>query len=248
MAQPRPWGSRLRQVVPAGLAVAGLVAATVLAGSVAPGGLPGGPVAVAAAQAAQAPRALDVLADIPVKGKGPFTGYTRATFGEPWVDVDRNGCSTREDVLRRDLRDVVLKRGSACDVARGVLAEPYGGATVQFVRGSRTSGLVQVDHVVALADAWKTGAAGWSAQQRLAFANDPLELVAVDANLNQDKRAGDAATWLPPHTAYRCAYVARQVAVKAKYQLWMTQSEKDASAAVLGTCPDQRLPTATDRA
>lgn len=248
MAQPRPWGSRLRQVVPAGLAVAGLVAAVALAGSVASSGPSGGPVAVAAAQAAQAPRALDVLAGIPVKGKGPFTGYTRATFGEPWVDVDRNGCSTREDVLRRDLRDVVLKRGSACDVARGVLAEPYGGATVQFVRGSRTSGLVQVDHVVALADAWKTGAAGWSAQQRLAFANDPLELVAVDANLNQDKRAGDAATWLPPHMAYRCAYVARQVAVKAKYQLWMTQSEKDASAAVLGTCPDQRLPTATDRA
>lgn len=252
-------GRRLRPspgALAGGVAVVGAVAVLVAAGAVAlVGPTASVPLARAAqvggaaqAAAVQQPLASDVLAGIAVKGKGPFTGYSRAQFGEAWVDVDRNGCSTREDVLRRDLTDVVLKRGSVCDVASGTLDEPYGGQVVAFTRGSQTSALVQIDHVVALADAWKTGAAGWTPEQRLAFANDPLNLVAVDGDLNQEKKAGDAATWLPPDASYRCAYVARQVAVKAAYGLSVTAAERDAVQRVLATCPGQRVPAATDPA
>ena len=91
-------------------------------------------------------------------------------------------------------------------------------------------------------DAWQKGAAQWPAGKRLAFANDPLNLLAVDAGTNRSKGDGDAATWLPPNKSYRCAYVARQVAVKAKYGLWVTAAERDAMVRVLSTCPGMRLP------
>ena len=74
------------------------------------------------------------------------------------------------------------------------------------------------------------------------FANDPLELLAVDARANRAKGDGDAATWLPPNKSFRCSYVARQVAVKTKYRLWVTQAEKNAIGRVLATCPGQKLP------
>jgi hypothetical protein len=127
-------------------------------------------------------------------------------------------------------------------VLSGTLAEPYSGRTIVFRRGQATSSAVQIDHVVALSDAWQKGAQGWSAARRAAFANDPLNLLAVDGPLNMAKGDGDAATWLPPNRAYRCAYVARQVAVKVDYGLWMTQAEKNAIATVLATCPTQPLP------
>jgi Excalibur calcium-binding domain/Protein of unknown function (DUF1524) len=95
---------------------------------------------------------------------------------------------------------------------------------------------------VALGDAWQTGAQGWTTATRTALANDPRNLLAVDGPLNEQKGDGDAATWLPPNKAYRCAYVARQVAVKVAYGLWMTQAEKDASATVLASCPTTALP------
>ena len=101
---------------------------------------------------------------------------------------------------------------------------------------------MQIDHVVALSDAWQKGAQGWDGPTRTAFANDPLNLLAVDGFLNQQKGDGDAATWLPPDRAYRCAYVARQVAVKRDYGLWMTAAERDAIAGVLAGCPDEPLP------
>ena len=101
---------------------------------------------------------------------------------------------------------------------------------------------MQIDHVVALSDAWQKGAQQWSTSTRTRFANDPLNLLAVDGPTNQAKSDGDAATWLPPRTAYRCAYVARQTAVKARYRLWVTAAERDAVRRVLTSCAAQRLP------
>lgn len=187
--------------------------------------------------------ALATLATLPVKGRAAKTGYERELFGQAWSDVDRNGCDTRNDVLRRDLTGYVLKAGTrGCVVLRGTLRDPYTGRTIAFVRGEGTSARVQVDHVVALSDAWQKGAQRLSYERRTALANDPLNLLAVDGPTNQRKGDGDAATWLPPQRAYRCAYVARQVAVKARHGLWVTAAERDAIAQVLRSCPSQRLP------
>ena len=185
-----------------------------------------------------------VLATLPVKGRAPQTGYDRDRFGPGWVDVDHNGCDTRNDVLARDLTGETFVAGTRdCVVATGTLADPYSGRTIAFQRGQTTSDDVQIDHVVALSDAWQKGAQKWDASKRIALANDPLNLLAVDAGRNRSKGDGDTATWLPPHKAYRCTYVARQVAVKKKYGLWVTGAEKDAMKKVLSTCPGQRLPS-----
>jgi hypothetical protein len=195
-------------------------------------------------QPAFASKALEVLATIPVKGRAPKTGYSRDQFGQAWADVDRNGCDTRNDMLRRDLRDLALKPGTRdCVVLSGVLADPYTATPINFLRGSSTSSAVQIDHVVALSDAWQKGAQQLTGSQRLAFANDPLNLLAVDGPANQQKSDGDAATWLPPNKSYRCDYVARQISVKASYGLWVTRAEHDAMARVLGDCPDTAAPT-----
>ncbi|HET7173271.1 MAG TPA: lamin tail domain-containing protein [Nocardioidaceae bacterium] len=188
------------------------------------------------------------LSRLPVKGRAPMTGYDRALFGPAWTDdVDvpfgHNGCDTRNDVLRRDLVDTVIEPGTyGCVVSRGLLDDPYSANAIHFVRGWSTSILVEIDHVVALGDAWQTGAQRWSAGKRADFANDPLELLAVDEHNNEQKGDSDAASWLPPNTAFRCRYVAIQVAVKAKYGLWVTGAEHDAMASVLSHCPRYPLP------
>lgn len=185
--------------------------------------------------------ALAALDTLPVKGRAPKTGYTRDQFGDSWLDLDRNGCDARNDVLQRDLTDAVIASDD-CRVLSGTLTDPYTGLTMAFVRGEDTSSEVQIDHVVALSDAWQKGAQQLSEAQREAFANDPLNLLAVEGSVNQAKGDGDAATWLPPQKAYRCAYVARQVAVKQRYAIWLTAAEYDAIARILSTCPDQPLP------
>ncbi len=177
------------------------------------------------------------------QGAGAADRLRPASYGPAWKDVDRNGCDTRNDVLRRDLRDVELKPGThGCVVLSGVLLDPYSGEQIDFVRGSGTSARVQVDHVVALADAWQKGAQQWTTAQREAFANDPLELLATSGPVNQAKGDGDAATWLPPQQGFRCAYVARQVAVKARYHLSVTPAEKNAIDHVLQSCSGQPRP------
>jgi Protein of unknown function (DUF1524)/Excalibur calcium-binding domain len=189
--------------------------------------------------------AVTTLALLTVKGRAPRTGYDRARFGQAWADTDRNGCDTRNDVLRRDLTAYTLKSGThGCLVLRGTLHDPYTGTSIAFVRGPSTSNAVQVDHVVALADAWQKGAQPWSDQRRTGFANDPLNLLAVDGPTNLRKGDADAATWLPPRRSSRCAYVARQVAVKHAYALSVTVAERDAMVRVLETCPQQTLPSA----
>jgi hypothetical protein len=187
--------------------------------------------------------AVTTLATLTIKGRAPRTGYDRDLFGQAWADVDRNGCDTRNDVLRRDLTRFTLKAGThGCLVLKGTLDDPYTGARISFVRGPGTSNAVQIDHVVALSDAWQKGAQQWSPTRRTAFANDPLNLLAVDGPTNLRKGDGDAATWLPPRKAFRCAYVARQVAVKHRYGLSVTTAERDAMVRVLTTCPGQPLP------
>lgn len=181
--------------------------------------------------------AADALAALDVKGRAPKTGYAREEFGSPWTDVDGNGCDTRNDILRRDLvRKRILPD---CTVATGVLVDPYTRQTIRHVAGRS---VIDIDHVVSLSDAWQKGALRWTRTKRTAFANDPLNLLAVDYSANRQKGEGDAATWLPPNKGYRCLFVARQVAVKAKYGLWVTAAERSAIARVLDTCPSHPLP------
>lgn len=185
-------------------------------------------------------KAIDALERLAVQGRAAKSDYDRAAFGQAWADVDRNGCDTRNDILRRDLAAVEFTEGSSCKVGGGSFQEPYTGAWVTFRRGQDTSSAVQIDHVVALADAWQKGAQQLTVQQRQVFANDPLNLIAADGPANGKKGAGDAATWLPGNKNFRCHYVARQISVKAAYQLWITQAEKDAMKRVLSSCPEQQ--------
>ncbi|MFI8349756.1 HNH endonuclease family protein [Streptomyces sp. NPDC085596] len=184
--------------------------------------------------------ALTAADSLEVKGRAPKTGYSRERFGSAWADTDSNSCDTRDDILKRDLKEVKFS-GGKCKVTFGVLEpDPYSGKTVTYRRGRS---LVDIDHVVALSDAWQKGAKYWDAGKRIALANDPLNLLAVDASTNRGKGDGDTASWVPPEKKYRCTYVAAQVAVKKKYDLWVTSAEKSAMKKILADCPTQKLPT-----
>jgi hypothetical protein len=191
-------------------------------------------VSSANAALSSAEKLLDSLA---VKGRAPKTGYDRAQFGQRWADVNRNGCDTRNDILQRDLTNIIFKPNTNnCVVLSGTLIDPYSGNKIDFVRGNVTSMEVQIDHVVALSNAWQTGAFKLSIDKRTEFANDPINLLAVKGSLNSQKGDGDAATWLPPLKSYRCIYVSKQIAVKAKYGLWVTPPEKAAMKSILAKC------------
>lgn len=183
---------------------------------------------------------LALLDTLVVKGKAPKTGYSRSSFSH-WRDPDRNGCDARNDILKRDLTNLVFKEDTnECKVVSGLLNDPYSGTEIEFTLGRSD---VDIDHVVALSHAWQVGAFQWTDAKRLEFANDPTNLLAVSARLNRQKGDGDAATWLPPAKSYRCAYVSRQVVVKVKYGLWITRAEKSAIEKVLATCPNFAAPT-----
>lgn len=168
--------------------------------------------------------------------------YSREAFGQRWSDdvevgLGHNGCDTRNDILARDLTDVEFKpRTRDCVVLSGTLEDPFSGELIFFRRGQDTSALVHIDHVVALSDAWSTGAQAWSPQRRRDFANDPRNLLAVSGELNQEKSGSNAARWMPPNAAFRCDYAARIVEVKAAYGLWVTRPERDALARELARC------------
>lgn len=183
--------------------------------------------------------AAEALAALPVKGRAPKTDYAREQFGAGWADVGE--CDMRQYILARDLVDEQLDM-DGCTVQTGRLADPYTGEFIDFRRGNTTSSEVQIDHVVALSNAWQTGAQQLDEGRRAEFANDPLNLLAVDGRTNQQKSDGDAATWLPPNKTYRCQYIARQIAVKSKFKLWATEAERGAMTDVLASCPEQRLP------
>jgi type IV secretory pathway VirB2 component (pilin) len=172
------------------------------------------------------------LAGLKIKGRAPMTGYSRTKFGPAWPSL--HGCDARNVVLHRDLTSTVLRTGG-CVVLTGALLSPYTRGVIHFVRGPQ-SAQVQIDHVVALGDAWQTGAQSWTPTTRETFANDPLELLAVDGHSNEAKGDSDAASWLPPNKGFRCAYAGIQIRVKAKYALWVTQAEHDALANLIAQC------------
>ena len=176
--------------------------------------------------------ARSALSALPVRDAASAETYDRSQFGQAWADEDRNGCDTRNDILARDLTGTVVED---CVVLRGTLDDPYTGTRIAFARGAGSAD-VQIDHVVALADAWQTGASEWTAARRRSFANDPANLLAVDGGANQDKGASDASAWLPPQVGYRCVYALRQVRVKAAYGLWVTPDERAALGRELGRC------------
>lgn len=184
------------------------------------------------------------LETLPVKGRAPNTDYAREQFGAGWASVGL--CDMRQYILERDLTNAVLDEDE-CTVLSGSLADPYTGTTITFTRGTKTSSAVQIDHVVALSNAWQTGAQQLDEGRRAEFANDPLNLLAVDGPTNQKKSDADAATWLPPNKDYRCRYVARQIAVKQSYSLWVTQAEHDAMRRILIRCAEQILPLIEER-
>ncbi|WP_243635202.1 HNH endonuclease family protein [Tsukamurella pulmonis] len=202
--------------------------------------------------------ALSALEHLAVKGRAPKTGYSRSQFGIAWTDANTtlwggDSLSTRENILSRDLTDIACKTppertSPPCVIQSGVLNDPYTGTTLNFVRGEKTSPLIPIDHTVSLGDAFQKGAQQLSLAERTNLANDPLNLIATTREPNSAKGDSDAASWLPPNKTFRCKYVARQIAVKIRYRLWVTQPEKDAIARVLSSCPGQRLPTAAEEA
>ncbi|MDO5720409.1 MAG: HNH endonuclease family protein [Actinomycetaceae bacterium] len=179
------------------------------------------------------------LEKLSVRSSNDAPSYQRHRFGQPWADEDANGCDTRNDVLGRDLQAVRYgkKYPPQCVVESGVLVDPYTSRTIDFVRGPETSPVVQIDHVVALYDAWRSGAWEWDDEKRRAFANDQNNLLAVDGKVNKDKGHAAADQWLPPNEDYHCAYVARQVRIKAAWGLTVTRSERQAMIDVLAECP-----------
>ncbi len=186
--------------------------------------------------------ALATLETLTVQEFATDDGYDReADFGSAWQDVDDNGCDTRNDILQRDLEDIELTDGDTCEVASGTLDDPYTGETISFERGENSAD-VQIDHIVPLKNSWLTGSADWDEDKRVQFGNDPLNLMAADGPANSGKGALDASEWLPENQAFHCEYVARQIAVKAKYELWVTPAEHDAMEDVLTSCPAEPLP------
>ena len=182
-----------------------------------------------------APLATEVLEKLEVKGRAPKTGYTRDEFYSGWPTVD--GCNLRQRIIKREFGESAVLEG--CDVIAGEYEEPYTGEYKKFSEKSEISKGVQIDHVVALSDAWQKGAQYMEREVRYDIATDPLNLLAVDSVANEKKSDGDAATWLPSNKKFRCQYVARQVSVKYKYKLWVTEVEKEAISQILLNCPNE---------
>lgn len=234
-----------------------LIAALVAAGALAhaapgmpeipPGARPTGATASAPSAANSAPHsgasALELLATMKVKGKAPSLPDARRAFGQRYADTNHDGCDTRNQALQRDLHAVTIKPGThGCVLASGVLDDPYSGQAGIVYRAKARSP-IDFEHVVSLGNAAQTGAMDLTPKQREQLANDPMNVLMVSARHNRSKRDADASGWLPPRKEYRCQYVARQLAVKSRYRLWVTPAERAAMARVLGKCPSQPLPT-----
>lgn len=160
--------------------------------------------------------------------------YKRDRFGPAWADTDGNGCDTRNDILARDLTKIT--RDNRCRVLTGVLADPYTGKTIVFERGEKTSQAVQIDHIVPLSMAWQSGAWKWGDADREQFANDPLNLLAVDGPTNNAKGGRGPSRWLPPAESAHCDYAKSYVAVMTKYSLTIEDADRKALNAILLRC------------
>ncbi len=192
--------------------------------------------AMEGAEAGSARLGSEVLSELEVKGRAPKTGYKREEFYNGWPTVE--GCSLRQRILKREFGDTAVLEG--CMVVAGEVDEPYTGEHMVF-KDKKEVSKIQIDHVVALSDAWQKGAQYLPQEVRYEIATDPLNLLAVDGPANEQKSDGDAATWLPSNKKFRCQYVARQVSVKYKYGLWVTEAEKEAILNILKNCPNQRV-------
>ena len=177
-------------------------------------------------------RSLKQLAALRSTTKDPASGYDRDFFGTSWADVDGNDCRTRDDILARDLRKV-MKR-DACTVVSGILLDPYTGARLVFAKAKASA--IQIDHVVPLSLAWYSGAATWPLGKRATFANDPLNLLAVDGPTNLRKSDSGPSEWLPPNTKYDCTYVMRFVRVSFLYGATIAGADRAAAKRVLRAC------------
>ena len=207
-----------------------------------PATTPTSPTTEASSAPSNVSNALQVAQGLQVRGKAAATNYSRDAFGSAWRDVDKNGCDTRNDILQRDFTTVVFKAGTGdCKVIGGTWTDPYSNESYTF---SEAPSGAQIDHVVALKNAWQMGADLWSDQMRVEFANDPVNLRVTIASLNQQKSDSNAASWLPPYKPGRCFFIATQVAVKAKWELFVTTSEKEVFLDILSRpeCAETALP------
>lgn len=184
-----------------------------------------------------APLATEILHKLEIKGRAPKTGYAREKFYTEWPLI--NGCSLRQHIIKREFGEHFTLNKDNCNITSGEYDEPYTGEHKTYPTRADINNNIQIDHVVALSDAWQKGAQNLSAAERYEFATDPLNLLAVDSTANQNKSDSDAATWLPSNKSFRCQYVARQVSVKYKYHLWVTQAEYDTIEKILEHCPSE---------
>ncbi|WP_416979157.1 HNH endonuclease family protein [Streptomyces sp. T028] len=180
-----------------------------------------------------------LIGELTVKGRGPKTGYDRDEFGYAWMDtadgvpLARNGCDTRNDLLRRDGRDLRFRTGSDCVVIAMTLHDPYTGTTIEWRKQQASE--VQIDHVVPLSYSWQMGSSRWPESKREQLANDVLNLIPVQGRANSAKGDSGPASWLPPDKQIRCAYAIRFAQVALKYDLAVTTADK---ATMLSQCQD----------
>ncbi|WP_329132651.1 HNH endonuclease family protein [Streptomyces sp. NBC_01476] len=188
--------------------------------------------------AADKAKARTLINKVATKGRGPKTGYARDKFGSAWMDsapdvaFARNGCDTRNDVLKRDGDDIKYRSGSTCVLMSMTLDDPYTGKVIHWTKAKATA--VQIDHVMPLSYDWQMGAAHWSKDKREEIANDPLNLIPVDGPSNGAKSDSGAASWLPPNKQIRCSYAVRIAQVSLKYELPVTTADKQAMLAQCG--------------
>ncbi len=184
--------------------------------------------------------AIDALGELAVRARVSSDGYARSNFSNSgWGN--KRGCDMRNRILQRDLVDVVLA-DDGCTVLSGTLEKDmFSGKRIEFERGPDTSGDIHIEHIVAVSDAWQKGAQDLTYNERYAFFNDPLNLIAIDGPTNMEKGDKDAGEWMP-RKAYRCRYVARQIAIKLRYDLWLDEGEHRAMQRKLQRCPSQVLP------
>lgn len=176
-------------------------------------------------------------------------GYDRERYFGDWASNGCGSATTRDTILARDLKGAV--KNSKCQVTSGTLSDPYTGRTIQFRRGRNTSSAVQIDHVVALLDAWESGARDWDQAKRVEYANSQDVLLASDGPANMAKgsgldvngtslyrsqNSGAPDIWMPDNKAYRCDYMAKRATIKSKWGLTMTPREKQQTVSVLSQC------------
>lgn len=167
--------------------------------------------------------------------------YVRKEFGSSWSDIDRNGCNQRDDVLLRDGHKGTLKTQwqGRCphDVLAGTWTDPYTGKKLTFtdLKDRKQAQAIQIDHVVPLAEAWRSGAHAWDYEKRRQFANTLDNLLAVDGPTNMSKGDLDPAAWRP-RKGYQCAYASRWIRVKHSWDLGADASEIRALGEMLDYC------------